>query len=137
MEAPARLIDAYRFCPICGSEYYARLDGVRRCEACGHTNFNNPIASVAVWILDADRNLLLIERANDPGNGKLAPPGGFLDAGETLEGAAKREVHEEVGLTILDLEYLGSYPYDYLYRGLTCTVCDTFFTARAATLNPV
>jgi len=136
MEGPPKLIDALRYCPLCGSAAFAQVDGVRRCQDCGHTNFNNPIASVAVWILDPERRALLIERANDPARGKLAPPGGFLDAGESLEAAAEREVQEEIGLAITALTYLGSHPNEYLYRGLTCTVCDTFFTARAATLTP-
>ncbi len=94
--------------------------------------FNNPIAAVAVWIFDAEGRVLLIERGREPAKGKLAPPGGFLDAGESLECAAVREIEEEVGLKIKELRYLISHKNDYLYGGKTCSTCDVFFTAQLA-----
>lgn len=42
--------------------------------------------------------ILLVERKNCPGEGKLALPGGFVDPGETFKQAADRELLEEVGL---------------------------------------
>lgn len=128
---PQPLIDASTHCPICGSARYVRVDRTRRCEACGHRDFNNPIAAVAVWILDSEGKVLLIERAKDPACGKLAPPGGFVDPGESLEAAARREVREEVGLRLSSLRYLCSAPNAYTYRGLTRPVCDAFFLGRA------
>jgi len=54
------LIDAYTHCPICGSPDYGRMGGRRRCDQCGHVDFNNPITAVAVWILDDGGRALLI-----------------------------------------------------------------------------
>jgi len=54
--------------------------------------------------------VLLIERSRkegDPWSGHMAFPGGRLDAGETVEQAARRETHEEVGLSLHDSEPLG------------------------------
>lgn len=54
--------------------------------------------------------VLLIERSrkpNDPWSGHMAFPGGRLDSGETVEQAARRETHEEVGLSLHDAEPLG------------------------------
>jgi 8-oxo-dGTP pyrophosphatase MutT (NUDIX family) len=54
--------------------------------------------------------VLLIERArkeSDPWSGHMAFPGGRLDEGETVEHAARRETHEEVGLSLHDAEPLG------------------------------
>jgi 8-oxo-dGTP pyrophosphatase MutT (NUDIX family) len=54
--------------------------------------------------------VLLIERSrkeNDPWSGHMAFPGGRLDEGETVEQAARRETHEEVGLSLQDAEPLG------------------------------
>ena len=85
---PQNLIDACTCCPICGSADYRMIPpGQRHCQACGHRDFNNPIAAAAALILDPHDNLLLIRRAKDPARGKLAFPGGFLDAGESLESA--------------------------------------------------
>lgn len=54
--------------------------------------------------------VLLIERSRkegDPWSGHMAFPGGRLDPGETVEQAARRETHEEVGLSLHDAEPLG------------------------------
>jgi 8-oxo-dGTP pyrophosphatase MutT (NUDIX family) len=54
--------------------------------------------------------VLLIERSrkeSDPWSGHMAFPGGRLDPGETVEQAARRETHEEVGLSLHDAEPLG------------------------------
>ena len=132
------LADAYTHCPLCGSPDYAREpSGTRHCSACGHRDFNNPITAVAALILDPQDRLLLIRRAKDPAKGRLAMPGGFVDAGESLEQSVHREIAEEIGLALTDVRYLCSHPNDYTYRGLTRPVCDVFFHARATSFNVV
>jgi 8-oxo-dGTP pyrophosphatase MutT (NUDIX family) len=69
-------------------------------------------AAVAMVLRDRERGpeVLLIERSrkeSDPWSGHMAFPGGRLDAGETVEQAARRETHEEVGLSLHDAEPLG------------------------------
>lgn len=59
---------------------------------------------------NGDRNeLLLIKRKNDPFKGKWALPGGFVDEGEDLADAAKRELQEETGLVVEGLKQLGAF----------------------------
>ncbi len=58
---------------------------------------------------DADYELLLIRRKNDPFKGKWALPGGFVDENEGLKDAAIRELEEETGLKITDLQQLGAF----------------------------
>lgn len=53
--------------------------------------------------------LLLIKRKNDPFKGKWALPGGFVDEGEDLADAAKRELQEETGLVLESLQQLGAF----------------------------
>ena len=129
------LIESYTHCPICGSPDFRLDQNTRKCGNCGFTDFNNPVVAVAVWIVDASNNLLLIERAKDPGKGKFAPPGGFVDAGENLESAARREILEETGITIDTLAYVHSAPNDYTYAGRTRPVCDVFFVARVKEIS--
>ncbi len=57
----------------------------------------------------AATELLLIKRKNDPFKGKWALPGGFVDEGEDLAVAAKRELLEETGLKADRLEQLGAF----------------------------
>ena len=59
---------------------------------------------------EADREVLLIQRAADPFEGSWALPGGFVDENEPLEEAARRELAEETGLTDVGrLTQLGTY----------------------------
>ncbi len=132
------LISAYTHCPICGSaEYRLESPGQRHCKACGFRDFNNVIVAVAAMILDENGRLLLIRRAKDPAKGMLAPPGGFVDAGECLESAIHREIAEETGLTLTSLSYLTSHPNQYTYCGRTRPVCDVFFIARTESFEIV
>lgn len=52
-------------------------------------------------VLTDGTHVLLIQRAKDPFKGYLAFPGGRVDAGETLEAAARRELREETGITLI------------------------------------
>ncbi|RDI14314.1 NUDIX domain-containing protein [Flavobacterium sp. AG291] len=58
---------------------------------------------------NAGNELLLIKRKKEPFKGKWALPGGFVDEGEDLAVAAKRELQEETGLVLDNLEQLGAF----------------------------
>ena len=81
------------------------------CEACGYIQYLNPkIASGA--IVRQNGKLLLLRRGIEPAYGKWVFPGGFVDAGETLEGAAIRESMEEAGIRVSIDGLIGAYSYD-------------------------
>jgi 8-oxo-dGTP diphosphatase len=70
--------------------------------------------AVDLVILTVRENLLqvlIVERAHDPFQGKLALPGGFLRAGEDLQAAAERELAEETSIdgSAVHLEQLATY----------------------------
>jgi ADP-ribose pyrophosphatase YjhB (NUDIX family) len=51
-------------------------------------------------LLPVDGGLLLVRRGIEPGKGKLALPGGYVDHGETWQEAGAREVREETGILV-------------------------------------
>ncbi len=87
-------------------------------------------------VSDDDR-VLLVRRAKNPHQGKLTVPGGFIDMGETAEAALRREIREEVGLELAQLDYFCSHPNQYHYQGVTYQVLDLFFVGRARSLATV
>lgn len=66
---------------------------------------------VILTIRDGRFAVLLVERGTPPFEGRLALPGGFLEAGETVDQAAARELEEETGLdpSKARLEQIGVY----------------------------
>lgn len=66
-----------------------------------------PAATVDVVIERGDGRIVLIARAHPPLGWAL--PGGFIDAGESAEDAARREVREECGIDVLLTDLLGVY----------------------------
>jgi 8-oxo-dGTP diphosphatase len=70
--------------------------------------YRNPFPTVDLILMDAEREgIFLIQRKNEPHGWAL--PGGFVDYGESLEDAARREGREETSLQIELLEQVGAY----------------------------
>ncbi len=70
------------------------------CPRCGciTREYRNPVPTVDIIIEYQDRGVVLIQRGKPPWGWAL--PGGFVDYGETLEEAARREAREETGLEV-------------------------------------
>lgn len=122
--------DAFRHCPKCGVPLAEVGRAPFHCASCGFLFYFNPAIAVGAVLLAPDDTVLLIRRAKDPHRGKLSVPGGFVDAGERAEEALRREIREEVGLEVQQLDYLCSHPNSYHYAGVTYQVLDFFFVGR-------
>lgn len=95
----------YRFCPACGAPLEARTikAGDRErpvCTRCGHVVYLDPKVAVGTIIRAVDDRLVLVRRAIEPGYGLWVFPGGYMDRGEEILEAARREAREESGLDI-------------------------------------
>lgn len=88
-----------------------------------------PLLAVDCVVFNSDRRVLLIRRKNPPFAGALALPGGFVELGETVEAACRRELMEEAGVKVGKLSLVGVYSApDRDPRGHICSVS---FVAQA------
>lgn len=68
-----------------------------------------PLLTVDCVAVDRDGRVLMIKRAHPPFKGRFALPGGFVDVGETVEDACRRELYEETGMRVKKLTLIGVY----------------------------
>jgi ADP-ribose pyrophosphatase YjhB (NUDIX family) len=93
-------LEEARFCPRCGAPAEVRYPRSIHCAACGYAAFFNPKPVACAIARDGDGRIILARRAFDPGRGRWSMPGGFVDLGETVEDAVRRELREELALDI-------------------------------------
>src|SRR5690349_18526962 len=89
-----------KFCPRCATSLESRPEhGVLRptCPACGYVWYRNPVPAAGVVLVEQGR-VLLVKRRWDPRAGAWCLPAGFMEAGETPEQTAVRELEEETGV---------------------------------------
>jgi len=117
--------DSHRFSPLSGEPTVADRGGwVRRDPATGREIFPRTDAAVIVGITDHDDRMLLGTNARWDAN-RFSLLAGFVEPGESLEAAVRREVLEESGLRLAHPMYLGSQPWPFpasLMLGFTATV---------------
>lgn len=109
-----------RSCPACGAEHYPRTDG-----------------AVIMAITDADDRILLGRQAVWPER-RFSCLAGFVEPGESLEAAVRREVFEEAGVVVGEVTYLGSQPWPFpasLMLGFTGRALTTEITVDGAELT--
>lgn len=104
-----------RYCPRCGEPLSPRSAGHELVCPNGHTQFPRTDPAVIMLVTSgepgaADERCLLGRQAIWP-EGRYSTLAGFCEPGETLEDAVRREVLEEVGVQVGDVEYFGNQPW--------------------------
>lgn len=103
----------HRFCANCGASTEPRDGGhERHCPACDAHHFPRTDPVVIVRVTDAEDRLLLGRQARWP-EGRFSLLAGYVEPGETLEEAVRREVLEESGVVVEDVSYLASQPWPF------------------------
>ncbi|MSO65319.1 MAG: NAD(+) diphosphatase [Alphaproteobacteria bacterium] len=104
----------HRFCSVCGAPSLAHDAGyVRRCTSttCGAQNF--PRTDPVVIMLVAHGETCLLGRQKRFPTGMYSTLAGFIEPGESIEEAVRREVFEEAGVRVGAVRYHSSQPWPY------------------------
>jgi NAD+ diphosphatase len=116
------------FCPQCGaSTAVVEAGWVRRCPKCGRDHYPRTDPAVIMAVTDDDDRILLGRGQNFASKG-MSVLAGFVEPGESLETAVAREVMEEVGVSVTDIQFLGDQPWPFpasLMVGFTCRATTT------------
>jgi NAD+ diphosphatase len=120
-------------CPRCGAATRPEAAGhLRRCVDDGSEHYPRTDPAVIMAVVDADDRLLLGRQASWP-EGRFSTLAGFVEPGESLESAVRREVAEEVGIAVGAVRYLGSQPWPFpssLMLGFTARAQSTDVVRR-------
>ena len=124
----------YKFCPKCGGAFENRrlkaFEPERLvCSRCEFVFYLNPKVAAGA-VVEYEGGIVLLRREIDPRAGFWVHPGGFVDRGETLEAAARRETREEVGMEVEIMRLLGAYSFE------DSEVVVVTFAARAISGKP-
>jgi NAD+ diphosphatase len=129
----------HRFCAACGKPSRPDQGGyVRRCSdgACNAEHF--PRTDPVTIMLVAHGNDLLLGRQGRFLPGVYSALAGFVEPGESIEEAVRREVAEEAGITVGEVRYLASQPWPFpssLMIGCIGTALDREITRDGAELE--
>ena len=100
------------FCARCGSGTHISDAGwQRKCAACHSSHFPRTDPVVIMLVVRGDR--LLLGRAAVWPEGMYSLLAGFVEPGEVLEAAVRREVFEETGIRVGQVRYLASQPWPF------------------------
>lgn len=100
------------FCSSCGgATLVVRAGWSRRCEACGAEHFPR-VDPVVIMLAEHDGRVLLGRQPRFPA-GRYSALAGFIEPGETVEGAVARELFEEAGIRVANVRYVQSQPWPF------------------------
>ena len=126
--------ETHGFCARCGAASDVTQAGWQRvCQACGASHF--PRTDPVVIMLITHGNRVLLGRSHGWPQGMYSCLAGFVEPGETIEAAVRREVWEEAGVRVGEVRYLSSQPWPFpasLMFG-----CHGVATSEEITIDPL
>jgi NAD+ diphosphatase len=103
--------ETFTHCPRCGSLTDPISSGhARKCPVDGSEHFPRVDPAMIVLVTDGADRCLLARNASWPER-RVSILAGFVEAGESAEQSVAREVHEEIGVVVGAVTYLGSQPW--------------------------
>lgn len=100
-------------CPRCGAPTRVVQAGyARHCDVDGSDHYPRTDPAVIMTVVDGDDRLLLGHQASWPAH-RYSTLAGFVEPGEPLEAAVRREVREEAGIVVDRVDYRGSQPWPF------------------------
>jgi NAD+ diphosphatase len=109
----ALFLRTHRYCGRCANTLRkVTWEMAMHCDKCSHRVYPRVSPCIIVAIHD-DRRILLAQGVRQKGAGFYSTLAGFVESAENLEQAVHREVFEEVGVKVKDVEYFGSQPWPF------------------------
>jgi 8-oxo-dGTP diphosphatase len=102
-------LEEARFCPRCTAPATIDFPRSLACPTCGYQAFSNPSPVAGAIPIEPDGRIWLLKRGFEPAKGLWTFPGGFVDLGESVEEAARREAREEIGIDVELKSLVGVY----------------------------
>lgn len=127
----------YTYCTNCGEKLTKGSSSLYICPKCDFHLYINPKPAAGIVIANPQGEILLIKRSRNPKKNYWDIPGGFINAEETAEEAAKREAKEETGIQFSQLQFLGTYVLKYPHKGITHDVICIVYSAKLVQSPPV
>ena len=125
---------SHRFCSKCGEPSQMVLGGFRRdCGACGAQHFPRTDPVVITLVIDGDEALIARSERFVPG--MYSALAGFVEPGETIEQAVRREIREESQIEVGRIAYHSSQPWPYPSSLMMGCIGEAL--SRQITIDPV
>lgn len=106
--------ERHRFCAVCGAATIAAQGGIfRKCTTCPAEHFPRTDPVVITVVIDTERDRCLLGRQASWPAGMFSALAGFIDHGESIEDAVRREVAEESGIDAVNVRYHSSQPWPF------------------------